>query len=92
MAGGLQGYQQFAQAEMIMNAGEGMKKHGGQAVGNAMAGAGIGLGFGMPTSRAIWPFLTPRGLACFERLRERSCRPSVAVPTIPWLLSEINLA
>lgn len=47
MSGGLQGYQQFAQAEMIMNAGEGMKLHGGQAVGNAMAGAGIGLGFGM---------------------------------------------
>lgn len=47
MAGGMQGYQQFAQAEMIMNAGEGMKRHGGQAVGNAMAGAGIGLGFGM---------------------------------------------
>ncbi len=47
MAGGMQGYQQFAQAEMIMNAGEGMKRHGGAAVGNAMAGAGIGLGFGM---------------------------------------------
>lgn len=47
MTGGLQGYQQFAQAEMIMNAGEGMKRHGGGAAGNAMAGAGIGLGFGM---------------------------------------------
>lgn len=47
MTGGLQGYQQFAQAEMIMNAGEGMKLHGGGAAGNAMAGAGIGLGFGM---------------------------------------------
>jgi membrane protease subunit (stomatin/prohibitin family) len=47
MTGGLQGYQQFAQAEMMMNAGEGMKLHGGGAAGNAMAGAGIGLGFGM---------------------------------------------
>lgn len=47
MSGGLQGYQQFAQAEMMMNAGEGMKRHGGGAAGNAMAGAGIGLGFGM---------------------------------------------
>ena len=46
MTGGLQGYQQFAQAEMIMNAGEGMKRHGG-GLGNAMQGAGIGLGFGM---------------------------------------------
>lgn len=47
MTGGLQGYQQFAQAEMMMNAGEGMKRHGGGAAGNAMAGAGIGMGFGM---------------------------------------------
>jgi len=47
MAGGMQGYQQFAQAEMMINAGEGMKRHGGGAAGNAMAGAGIGLGFGM---------------------------------------------
>ena len=41
-----QGYQQFAQAEMMMGAAEGMTKGGG-AAGNAMAGAGIGLGFGM---------------------------------------------
>ncbi|MCG8422033.1 MAG: SPFH domain-containing protein [Proteobacteria bacterium] len=47
MAGGMHGYQQFAQAEMMMGAGEGMKRHGGGAAGNAMAGAGIGLGFGM---------------------------------------------
>jgi membrane protease subunit (stomatin/prohibitin family) len=44
MTGGLQGYQQLAQAEMMMNAGEGMKKGGG---GGGLEGAGIGLGFGM---------------------------------------------
>ncbi len=42
-----QGYQQFAQAEMMLGAAEGMAKGGGGAAGNAMAGAGIGLGFGM---------------------------------------------
>jgi membrane protease subunit (stomatin/prohibitin family) len=41
-----QGYHQFAQAEMMLGAAEGMRKGGGGA-GNAMAGAGIGLGFGM---------------------------------------------
>jgi membrane protease subunit (stomatin/prohibitin family) len=45
MSGGMAGYQQFAQAEMMMNAGEGMAKGGGG--GGALAGAGIGLGFGM---------------------------------------------
>ena len=49
MAGGMQGYQQFAQANMMMKAGEGMAKGGGDnaAAGGALAGAGIGLGFGM---------------------------------------------
>ncbi len=41
-----QGYHQFAQAEMMLGAADGMRKGGG-AAGNAMAGAGIGLGFGM---------------------------------------------
>jgi membrane protease subunit (stomatin/prohibitin family) len=41
-----QGYHQFAQAEMMLGAAEGMTK-GGAGAGNAMAGAGIGLGFGM---------------------------------------------
>jgi membrane protease subunit (stomatin/prohibitin family) len=41
-----QGYHQFAQAEMMLGAAEGMAK-GGAGAGNAMAGAGIGLGFGM---------------------------------------------
>src|SRR5690606_16003230 len=44
--GGMAGYQQLAQAEMMMGAAEGMKKGGG-AAGNAMAGAGIGMGFAM---------------------------------------------
>lgn len=51
MAGGLQGYQQFAQAEMIMGAGQGMAQGGGNggggAAGGALAGAGLGLGLGM---------------------------------------------
>jgi membrane protease subunit (stomatin/prohibitin family) len=43
MSGGLQGYQQFAQAEMMLGAGEGMKKGG--SGGGAMEGAGMGMGF-----------------------------------------------
>jgi membrane protease subunit (stomatin/prohibitin family) len=46
MTGGLAGHQQLAQAEMMMNAGEGMAKGGGGG-GDALAGAGLGLGFGM---------------------------------------------
>jgi membrane protease subunit (stomatin/prohibitin family) len=46
MTGGLAGYQQFAQAEMMMKAGEGMAK-GGSGGGGALEGAGLGLGFGM---------------------------------------------
>jgi membrane protease subunit (stomatin/prohibitin family) len=45
MAGGLQGYQQMAQADMMVNAGEGMAKGG--SGGGAMQGAGLGLGFAM---------------------------------------------
>ena len=48
MSGGMQGYQQFAQAEMMMNAGEGMAKGGGDGGGGgALAGAGLGMGLGM---------------------------------------------
>ena len=48
MTGGLAGYQQLAQAEMMMNAGEGMAKGGGEGGGGAgLAGAGLGLGLGM---------------------------------------------
>lgn len=46
MAGGLAGYQQLAQAEMMMNAGEGMARGGG-GDGGGLAGAGLGLGLGM---------------------------------------------
>ena len=44
MAGGMAGYQQLAQAEMMMGAAEGMKKGGG---GGGLEGAGIGMGFAM---------------------------------------------
>jgi membrane protease subunit (stomatin/prohibitin family) len=48
MAGGLHGYQQFAQANMMMNAGEGMKAGGGNGgAGGALTGAGLGIGLGM---------------------------------------------
>lgn len=45
MSGGMAGYQQLAQAEMMMGAAEGMKKGGG--AGGALEGAGIGMGFAM---------------------------------------------
>ncbi|MDQ3365375.1 MAG: SPFH domain-containing protein [Myxococcota bacterium] len=45
-SGGMAGYQQLAQAEMMMGAAEGMKK-GGDGGGGAFQGAGIGLGFAM---------------------------------------------
>lgn len=45
-SGGMAGYQQLAQAEMMMGAAEGMKKGGGGG-GGALDGAGIGLGFAM---------------------------------------------
>jgi membrane protease subunit (stomatin/prohibitin family) len=44
-SGGMAGYQQLAQAEMMMGAAEGMKR-GGDG-GGALQGAGIGLGFAM---------------------------------------------
>jgi membrane protease subunit (stomatin/prohibitin family) len=44
-SGGMAGYQQLAQAEMMMGAAEGMK-HGGDG-GGAFQGAGIGMGFAM---------------------------------------------
>ena len=47
MTGGLNGYSQFAQAEMMMNAGEGMAKGGGGGASGAMQGMGMAMGFGM---------------------------------------------
>jgi membrane protease subunit (stomatin/prohibitin family) len=43
-SGGMAGYQQLAQAEMMMGAAEGMKKGG---TGAGLEGAGIGMGFAM---------------------------------------------
>jgi membrane protease subunit (stomatin/prohibitin family) len=51
MSGGMAGYQQFAQAEMMMGAGEGMKKGGGGG-GGALEGAGLGMGFAMAQNMA----------------------------------------
>ncbi|CAN5798587.1 SPFH domain-containing protein [soil metagenome] len=45
-SGGMAGYQQLAQAEMMMGAAEGMKK-GGDGGGAAFQGAGIGMCFAM---------------------------------------------
>ncbi len=50
MAGGMQGFQQFAAGKAMMGAGEGMSQGGGGAGGdgNAMlGGAALGVGFGM---------------------------------------------
>jgi membrane protease subunit (stomatin/prohibitin family) len=49
MAGGLQGYQQMAQADMMVSAGEGMAKGGGGGAGGGgmLAGAGLGMGMAM---------------------------------------------
>jgi membrane protease subunit (stomatin/prohibitin family) len=48
MAGGMQGYQQFAAGKAMMGAGEGMSKGGGGDGGNPMlGGAGLGVGMGM---------------------------------------------
>jgi membrane protease subunit (stomatin/prohibitin family) len=47
MTGGLAGYQQLAQAEMMMKAGEGMARGGGGDGGAGLGGAGLGLGLGM---------------------------------------------
>ncbi|PID38152.1 MAG: antifreeze protein [Proteobacteria bacterium] len=49
MAGGMQGYQQFAGGKAMMGAGEGMAKGGGGGGGGGalLGGAGLGVGFGM---------------------------------------------
>lgn len=49
-SGGMAGYQQLAQAEMMMGAAEGMKR-GGDG-GGAFQGAGIGMGFAMAGNMA----------------------------------------
>ncbi len=47
MAGGMQGYQQFAAGKAMMGAGEGMAKGGGGGGNALLGGAGLGVGFGM---------------------------------------------
>jgi membrane protease subunit (stomatin/prohibitin family) len=49
MAGGMQGYQQFASGKAMMGAGEGMAKGGGGGDGgnSMLGGAALGVGFGM---------------------------------------------
>lgn len=48
MAGGMQGFQQFAAGKAMMGAGEGMAQGGGGEGGGALlGGAGLGVGFGM---------------------------------------------
>jgi len=48
MAGGIQGFQQFAAGKAMMGAGEGMSKGGADGSGGAvLGGAGLGVGFGM---------------------------------------------
>jgi membrane protease subunit (stomatin/prohibitin family) len=49
MAGGMQGYQQLAAGKAMMGAGEGMAKGGGDGgqPNPMLAGAGMGVGFGM---------------------------------------------
>jgi membrane protease subunit (stomatin/prohibitin family) len=46
MAGGLDGYQQFAAGKAVLGAGEGMAR-GGDGGGGMLAGAGLGVGFGL---------------------------------------------
>jgi membrane protease subunit (stomatin/prohibitin family) len=47
MAGGMQGFQQFAAGKAMMGAGEGMAQGGGEGGGALLGGAGLGVGFGM---------------------------------------------
>jgi len=49
MAGGMQGFQQFAAGKAMMGAGEGMAQGGGEGGGGGalLGGAGLGVGFGM---------------------------------------------
>jgi len=49
MAGGMQGFQQFAAGKAMLGAGEGMAQGGGEGGGGGalLGGAGLGVGFGM---------------------------------------------
>jgi membrane protease subunit (stomatin/prohibitin family) len=65
MAGGLQGYQQFAAGKAMMGAGEGMSK-GGEGGGAAGTGAGLGVGFAMANM--------------FSQQQQQQGRPGPAAP------------
>ena len=58
MAGGIQGYQQVAAANAMMQAGEGMAKGGGMGGANPLlagAGLGVGLGFAGQFNQSMQP-------------------------------------
>jgi membrane protease subunit (stomatin/prohibitin family) len=74
MAGGMAGYQQLAQAEMMMGAAEGMKKGGG---GGGLEGAGIGMGFAMAGQMA-------QGFG-----QAQAPRPAAAAPEVPQTKDQI---
>jgi membrane protease subunit (stomatin/prohibitin family) len=63
MAGGIQGYQQVAAANAMMQAGEGMAKGGGGGSNPLLAGAGlgVGLGFAGQFNQAMQPGQQPQG-------------------------------
>jgi membrane protease subunit (stomatin/prohibitin family) len=63
MAGGMQGFQQFAAGKAMMGAGEGMAQGGGEGGGgNAMlGGAALGVGFGMANMFQQQAHAAPQG-------------------------------
>jgi membrane protease subunit (stomatin/prohibitin family) len=52
------GFQQYAQGQATLDAGEGMKK-GGVGSGNALGGLGMGMGFGMAQNFMNQPHAAP---------------------------------
>jgi membrane protease subunit (stomatin/prohibitin family) len=52
------GFQQYAQGQATLDAGEGMKK-GGEGSGNALGGLGMGMGFGMAQNFMNQPHAAP---------------------------------
>ncbi len=54
LGGGIEGYKELAQAEMMMGASEGMKQ-GGEGGGGALAGAGMGMGMAMANQMMAQP-------------------------------------
>jgi membrane protease subunit (stomatin/prohibitin family) len=52
------GFQQYAQGQATLDAGEGMKR-GGEGSGNALGGLGMGMGFGMAQNFMNQPHQSP---------------------------------